>query len=362
MTTEFQFASDAGRILVCAYTGIGDALICGPILRSLNKHFPGRILYPANPALKLYRELNIENLDQIEPIAHQLRRLVDFPPKTLIDVLKHQRVEVIFNLRRDRVRDGRYEKLAAHVNQAGVYLTDICEMVSPAEQTQLHVFDLLSHYFARLGMTVETYQRGWLRESIRLSSWTPGTRTGLCFYLGAGHTIKRMTSAFWLSLIETICSKSDLSLSLVFGTSDDEISQGHELSTRLTARRVPHRVISGVSLIELTRLVAGFDLIVSCDTFMVHLAEALGIDVVGIYCSTNPTVYGPYLKQNLFVKSSFYAECPLHNQLGNCDGWDAGCTDTPCKDFVRVEDAAFAILESLRSSNASRPLMLTRNL
>src|SRR5690348_32220 len=84
------------KILVTAYSGIGDAILAGPILRTLNRLYPGRIIYPENPALSLYRSLRVADLDDIGTVGRELRRIIDFTPEELLALLDRYNVGVIF--------------------------------------------------------------------------------------------------------------------------------------------------------------------------------------------------------------------------------------------------------------------------
>jgi ADP-heptose:LPS heptosyltransferase len=335
------------KILVTAYSGIGDAILAGPILRTLNRLYPGRVIYPENPALSLYQSLHVADLDNIATVGRELRRIIDFTPEELLTVLERYQVGVIFNLRRDRVKfKQRYTALAETINDAGLVLTDICEFVPIEEQGSIHTFDLCLDYFARFGLQLDQHRFGWLRESVMPAQPETVQQQDIAFYLGAGQSIKRMTVAFWRQLIKRLHESTKMTASLICGVTEEERVQGRELSAFLSADGIRHQVISQLSLPELARVVATFRLVVSCDTFMVHLAEALGVRVVGIYCATQPKVYGPYHKRNLYTDSSFYSICQFRNQIGNCDGWDIGCAGTPCKSFVDPEEVLHHVLES----------------
>jgi Glycosyltransferase family 9 (heptosyltransferase) len=338
------------KILVTAYAGIGDAILAGPILRTLNRLYPGRIVYPENPALSLYQSLRVADLDNIATVGRELRRIVDFTPEELLELMKRYRIGVIFNLRRDRVKfQQKYTALAESINGAGLALTDICEFASVEQQSRIHTFDLWLDYFARLGLELDQHRFGWLGESV-MPEQLPLAQPGkIAFYLGAGQPIKRMTVAFWRQLINRIHQHTKITANLICGVTEEEHAQGRELAALLSADGICHQLISQLSLPELARVVMDFRLVVSGDTFMVHLAEALGVRVVGIYCATNPQVYGPYHKQNLYAKSSFYSVCEFRNQIGNCDGWDIGCAGTPCKCYVNPEEVTRHVLHSMVS-------------
>lgn len=348
MSLEADLHVPEGNVLVSTYAGLGDAIICGPLLRSLSRYYPGRILYVENPVIDLYKALEVEGLCEIGVVGRKLRRFVDFTSEDLVAELRHHNINVVFNLRRDRVKfKGRYEEVARAVNKAGVRLTDVCESVGISEQTEIHTFDLCANYFRTLGLLIEQHRFGWLREGARFGDLWEKPSAGIGFFIGAGHPVKRMTAGFWRALINQLHGHCEEPAFVMCGISEEERDAGAHLSSLLDEDDVRHELISGLSLLALANMVCGMRLVVSCDTFMVHLAEALGVRVVSVHCSTDSVVYGPYHRLNTTVQSSYYAICPLHNQIGNCDGWDVGCADTPCKNFVSVSEVADRAFEAL---------------
>ena len=51
------------------------------------------------------------------------------------------------------------------------------------------------------------------------------------------------------------------------------------------------------SLLVLTRLLAGAPLVVAVDSGPLHLADALGVPVIGLYAATSSLTYGPYTQR-----------------------------------------------------------------
>ncbi len=69
----------------------------------------------------------------------------------------------------------------------------------------------------------------------------------------------------------------------------------HERSTRL-AQHIPHAVVppARLELPALASLLAQARIVVGTDTGLTHLAGALGVATVGIYCATDPAATGLY--------------------------------------------------------------------
>ena len=72
--------------------------------------------------------------------------------------------------------------------------------------------------------------------------------------------------------------------------SEDERKRSEELAAGLKRARVP----SLAPLAEVARLLAGAAVVVGVDTGLTHLAAALGVPVIALYCGTDPALTGVY--------------------------------------------------------------------
>lgn len=70
--------------------------------------------------------------------------------------------------------------------------------------------------------------------------------------------------------------------------STEERQRSERLSSRIPGSEVPPQL----SLDEAARLISGADIVFGVDTGLAHLAAALSVPVVGIYCSTDPGLTG----------------------------------------------------------------------
>jgi len=72
-------------------------------------------------------------------------------------------------------------------------------------------------------------------------------------------------------------------------------ANGERARSERLAREIPGAIVPpGLALAEMTELVAGAAVVTGVDTGLTHLAGALGIPTVGIYCATSPASTGLY--------------------------------------------------------------------
>jgi heptosyltransferase-2 len=91
-------------------------------------------------------------------------------------------------------------------------------------------------------------------------------------------------------------------------------------AVRKGMRRRPHILTGLTSLRELMGVIAWSTLLIANDTGPMHLANALGVPVVGIFGPTDPAVTGPFAPPARVVKKDvpcwpcYYRSCPLDHR------------------------------------------------
>jgi len=340
-------SSDQGLIFVDAYSGLGDAILVAPVLMALQRQVSERLAFPANPALDLLQEFDVGSLREITPVPATLRRFFDSSVAEVARTFATLKITQVLNLRRDRVRFGeRYLSFAAELADRGIPVHDVGERYSPQDQLSMHTVDLWRGFLAGLGYEVPMPNPGWLRWALPDLPSGPDRDTVAC-YLGAGQPTKRPRPAFWVDVVREIVERGRRRVVLIPGATAEERADTDVVVRSLRRAGVDHEVLRPSSLAELTVAVAGMPLVISPDTYMIHLTRALAVPVIGVYCSTDPVVYGPYGDSRAAVRSPYYRRCGYRNDLGNCDGWDVGCIATPCKDELTATEVVDLALSSL---------------
>jgi len=104
---------------------------------------------------------------------------------------------------------------------------------------------------------------------------------------------------------------------LVIGSASEADIAG---AIRKEMARQPHVLTGSTSLRELMGVLARSTLVISNDTGPMHLANALGVPVVGIFGPTDPAVTGPFAPPSRVVKKDvpcwpcYYRRCPLDHR------------------------------------------------
>jgi heptosyltransferase-1 len=132
-----------------------------------------------------------------------------------------------------------------------------------------------------LGYEVTTPARYGIRAPERELAWLPAGR--YCVLLHAtSRADKLWPEEHWLALGGRLLA-AGFGLALPWG-SEAERERAQRLAARLPGAVVPPRL----ELEDAAALLGGAAAVAGVDTGLSHLAAALGVPVVGIYCATDP--------------------------------------------------------------------------
>lgn len=329
-----------GSILATFYSGVGDAILHGPVLASLRHTVGDRLLIPETAGAEL---LDLDPaLRGIRTMPGQFRKLHILPTEEALLELRRMNVSALLSFRRDRVVEPeRYERFAEALTGAGILHRDACEGVPPSEQVEVHTTRFAARFLSTLSISL-TKPVAWLAPFVQGDETIANRRGTIGVYLGASVPVKRLPIEFWCETLTLLGRDHSLHPLLIAGLSTAEISLADSVSKRLAASGVLHSRAIPQSLRVLAGLLRRLDCVLTGDTFALHLAEALAVPVVAVHCATDPRVYGVQLRTNRSVASPFYAVCPDRNLVGNCNGWTQGCSHLTCQQRINVSDVVEA--------------------
>ena len=107
------------------------------------------------------------------------------------------------------------------------------------------------------------------------------------------------------------------------------------------------RVVSNLSVFELAQSISRLSFLVSNDTFAVHLAAAIDIPTIGLYFTTNASIWGGHSEHFTPVQSEIGLNCSLMKYAsGNCKNYYLGCPEwcnnksdvTPSRVWQMIEE------------------------
>lgn len=341
--------SSGAEIFVLTYSGLGDTVIFAPIIISLSRLIGRRVWCVDTQMLRSLLLRSQAMRDSATPIDRRFNRPSSY---TLDDVgrLRHEfNVGVVVNFRRDFLDDdNRYQQQKRMMEAHGIVVIDFCDVASPTEQATVHVAalsDKLLAAYELAGAPAAHWLAGAETESPR------GPQAVVAAYFGSSVEHKRLPSSFWVNVVEGLAREANVGrVILIPGHSAQEGEEGGRILRALAPGATRFEYVDAANIDDILTLLPTVDLLISPDTFMVHLADAVRVPVVAVHCSTDPAVYGPRGKRTRSVLGTFYHSCPGKNLKGNCTAWDTGCSHMRCRGSVPVEEVLEASRQLIRSN------------
>jgi ADP-heptose:LPS heptosyltransferase len=152
----------------------------------------------------------------------------------------------------------------------------------------------------------------------------PGSRSGIGVYVGASEINKRWDPKRWAAAIRELALAYPSELFTVLtGRSNSERSEAAFIKRKLNAHRniiVETETSLEDNLVRLSR----FRLLLSHDSYPIHLASLLHIPIMGVYISTDPVIWGSYDNAFTYVWSAI--DCGGRKRgTGNCVHFHTTC-------------------------------------
>ncbi len=134
--------------------------------------------------------------------------------------------------------------------------------------------------------------------------------------------LKRWAPAQFGALGDRLTQEHDARLLITAGPAEAELAQQVQANLATRALRPPPGTLP-----DLAALLAAADLVIAADSFPLHLANALGTPVVGLYGPKSPNVTGPYWDRSEVVTAGVdCSPCTLRR-----------CSDRICMERLDVE-------------------------
>ena len=152
----------------------------------------------------------------------------------------------------------------------------------------------------------------------------------LTLAIGASYEKKRWSINRWIEFIK-LALEANFILYLV-GDGEDEIRGAGDIMEAVKSDDLVN-LVGKLSLSELVQLVNETDATISGDTGILHIARALGKNIIGLF--------GPNLLSDNYLKSlskSIYSICP---ELG-CGNWQCS---KPCLDTIQASTVLESVIE-----------------
>lgn len=125
-----------------------------------------------------------------------------------------------------------------------------------------------------------------LRKPLSPGSWQPAGADYALLMHATSAERKLWPESRWIVLGSSLAARG-ITVVLPWG-SESELQRSERLAERISGAMVPPRL----DLDPLAALIAGATAVIGTDTGLTHLAGALGVTTVGLYCATDPAATG----------------------------------------------------------------------
>jgi hypothetical protein len=330
------------RMLIINFAGLGNGIWIAPILRHMDEvEAISCYFHTANPifnAGEVMQWLNLRKFGGVVPTGWRRFERNDWAE--IRAFLSSNEINVIVNLRNEGpLRDAGYFDFKREMTSSGIAFWDLGQSeIAVRTEHRLLLADQIG-LFASHGIDVRGVNQLWLRKYVRHTGAPDGMDARVGFFTGASQSVKRWPAVNWLELGERLLRETSYEVVIYAGQNQAEVPLAQSVTNGLRERFGAGRcsMVAGESFGSLARDMSTLKLLVSNDTFAVHLGAAMGIPVIGLYFSTDSAIWGGNNSLFTAVQSGTGLACPdFKSDAGNCTAFYGGCPG-PCKDDVSPE-------------------------
>ncbi|MEZ4979817.1 MAG: glycosyltransferase family 9 protein [Chitinophagales bacterium] len=304
------------RAMIINFSGIGNDIYTLPILRCLEDHEDiESYFYQESVVLEQswFREsVGLKKFSGFFP--SEWRRFSQLDLKQINKFIGLNRIDLIINIRNEGPSfDVNYYSFK-NTNNEDIDFWDLDFNNLKKELLAVSILRMLSGH----GVNISNYNHFYLKGDA-----FPNHKSvsNIGFFIGGENLNKRWILRYWERLLVLLLSTfPNINITLYPDIQDENIDFSEKIyslySDKYTGRISLEK---NMSLVDLTLSLRGISLLISTDTFAVHLASAVGIKVFGLYFATDPCVWGGYGGDFLCIRSSQFKECKYWKVLaGNC--------------------------------------------
>lgn len=290
--------SNPHMILIQAQEKIGDAILIFPIIAGLKKMFPKSIIH-------------ILCSSKNEPIfqAHKdvEKTMIYRSGRRFWKTLQETQYDLFYNPKDHPSITG--FKIAKSVN-AGV---KVCIADRRQEQHYNYGLSLKSsqHILEFNGAILQAYSFGFNMEpffpNVALSN--PKEKNLISINLSAGSDSRKWSLKNWIALIDLIIKDNEKMFINLFSTGK-EVAQSQKIKDRFDSSI---NLCKFDSILDAGPIIQKSSLLITPDTAMVHVADAVGTTVVGLYSGDNRNVerYRPSWVKHRILQSNTLSIQPI---------------------------------------------------
>jgi heptosyltransferase I len=320
---------DPRRIAFLQTAAIGDTVLSSAITRSIQKAYPdARLTFFTGSS-------NYE----IACLIPRIDRVVKLPVKRPLEAVRLIREAGTFDLWVDFGPWPRLNALWTFFAHAGLKVG-----FKTTGQYRHYIYDRVALHSDEIH-ELENYRR--LLTAVRIPVGDsrpelvhdpiPLVQNRIAVHLFPGGSmsyLKEWPEDKWVLLLDALADRG-MEIYLT-GTGVDR-ERALRVQERVRKRNAVRVVAGEQSIKEVIQLLMSSRLVISVDTGIMHVASALGTDLISLHGPTAPSRWGPLNTNSVAIRSSRH--CKPCISLG----FDSACNDPRCMDAISVEEVLSAV-------------------
>ena len=329
---------------------LGDICLTVPLVRILQKHLPkieiywiiSRSLYPLVEGLSNVKFIIIDKPKSIVDYWHCYHQLKPYYFDALLVPQATLRSNILCSLTKAKVKYG-YGNL--HSRDFQHWFVNKTVTTKPE-----HLIDSFLRFAEPFGifdkeiswqLPVGNNDREWAKSRFAFSS-----KKWLAICLSASKDERNWLSERYTAVVNQLKKRWGFNVVLIGGGSPLEKKMAQEISEKL--RDPCLNLVGKSSLKQLSALLDKVDVLLSPDTGPVHIAQAMGTSVVGLYAVAPPERTGPYFSKQWVINKYPLAVKTLLKKDPKKVGWYKRVHSSEAMKLITVEEVV-AKLEILFS-------------
>lgn len=322
------------KALIINFNGIGNGIVALPILKCIEESKNSFLYYHSYNSV-------LDNKSLMKKI--KLKKLLGFVPTNwrrfnkkdwdeIYNFVKKNKIDLIINFRNEGPKyDKGYYQFKKRFKKEIEFWDLNFVKIKLRKKYRLLSDDILI-MLKKHGIETGNYKPQFLKEYYGKKKQNTN-RVKIGIFTGASQEIKRYSINKFERVVKLILKKYNCDLEIYNGTRDDECGLTSAIVSKIKNKNCS--AISDKTFIQIINKFSDLDLLISNDTFAVHLASSLGIPVLGLYFATNPKIWGGDSDLFIFLRSKRGKKCKFQKKIaGNCCNYYGGCKKMLCKDIT----------------------------
>lgn len=312
------------KVLILQYNGIGDCIINAELIKSLiDSDSISDIYLSSNDMWEFLKPLIDTNnkLNLLPPNYRSLEYITNIQ-----EFVIQNNITDIISFRKDILKNPLFFEHYKHTIPKSTNFYCYEKNLSIDEYTKKHFYVSGRNLIKSISeINPPNQYQGWLLKYFTYIKQEK--KNQLILYLGASVKNKRLPISTWCSIINNLF-KNKIDFIILQAYTQEEKNYENAILSHFH-KKIQFLKVQPQNFSDIIKYLLQSKGLISCDTYIVHLAVSLNIPVFGIYVSSDSKIYGPIGRNNEVYQNPRYKSCSNKNLWGNCNGWNS-CNKEKC--------------------------------